>query len=306
VSLSEDVRGELAVINPSRACCRLAELSALARTAGTLRLRSGGRVGVHVQVASAAVARRAFSLLRAYGVRCEIATYRRRAFDRSPRFRIDVGEGGRALQALNEAGIVGARAEPLQRPPARVVARACCRAAYVRGALLAAGSISGPPAAHLELRTADAEGARFLAQVAAADGFTLAVGERRDHALAYAKSTDTIADLLAFVGASEGALRLRERAVVAATRERANRLANADHGNIGRTAAAAEAQLRAVERLRADGRLGDLAPELRELAELRTRHPTLSLRELAGRCRPPATKAAAHRRLTKLRRLADG
>ncbi|TMJ95789.1 MAG: hypothetical protein E6G67_06085 [Actinobacteria bacterium] len=53
---------------------------------------------------------------------------------------------------------------------------------------------------------------------------------------------------------------------------------------------------------RAASRLG---AELRELADLRRRHPTLSLRELAGRCRPPATKAAVQRRLAKLQRLAE-
>jgi len=35
------------------------------------------------------------------------------------------------------------------------------------------------------------------------------------------------------------------------------------------------------------------------------RNPTLSLRELARRCSPPATKAATHRRLAKLQRLAE-
>ena len=41
------------------------------------------------------------------------------------------------------------------------------------------------------------------------------------------------------------------------------------------------------------------------IAELRERHPTLPLRELALKCRPPATKAAAHRRLRKLQELAS-
>src|SRR5918999_1032981 len=76
VSLSEDVRGELAAIEPRKPCCRLAELSALVRTAGSAHLRGGGRIGVHVELASAAVARRAFTLLRAYGVACEIRAYR--------------------------------------------------------------------------------------------------------------------------------------------------------------------------------------------------------------------------------------
>jgi len=305
VSLSEGVRGELAAIEPRRACCRLAELSALVRSAGSVHLRGRGRVTVHLEVASSAVARRAFSLLRAYGVPSEIRTYRRRAFDRATRFQIHLGEDARALQALNEAGILGARLEPLERPPARLVVRSCCRAAYLRGAFLAAGSVSGPRASHLELRAADLEGARFLAGLAAAEGFELAVTERRGHALAYAKGAEAIADLLAFLGAQDAALLFGEQAVVAATRSRANRLANADHANLGRASRAAEAQLRAIERLRADGRLEHVAPELRELAELRLRHPTLPLGELARRCRPPATRSAAQRRLAKLRRLAE-
>ena len=305
MSLSEDVRGELAAIEPRKPCCRLAELSALVRGAGSVHLRGGGRIGVHVEVATGAVARRAFSLLRSYGVPCEIRTYRRRAFERSTRFQLHLGDDPRALQALNEAGVLDASLAPAARPPRRVVARACCRAAYLRGAFLAAGSASGPRNAHLELRTADAESALFLAELAATAGFALGVYERSGHAVAYAKGVEAIAELLAFLGAHGVALRLGEEAVVAATRARANRLANADHANIVRTSRAAEGQLRAVRRLEREGRLEQLAPELREIARLRARHPTLSLRELAGRCSPPATKAAVQRRLARIRRLAE-
>jgi DNA-binding protein WhiA len=299
------VRGELAAIEPRKPCCRLAELSALVRSAGSVHLRGGGRIALHLEVASGAVARRAFSLLRSYGVPCEIRTYRRRAFEHETRFQIHLEDDARALQALNEAGVLDANLAPLERPPRRVVGRVHCRAAYLRGAFLAAGSASGPRNAHLELRTGDVEAARFLAGLAAEDGFALGVYERDRHALAYAKSTETIGELLAFLGAQDAALRLGEESVVAATRARANRQANADHANIVRTSRAADGQLRAIRRLEREGRLEELTPELREIARLRTRHPTLSLRELARRCSPPATKAAAHRRLAKLQRLAE-
>ena len=65
MSLSEDVRSELAAIEPRKACCRLAELSALVRGAGTVHLRGRGAVGVHLEVSSNAVARRAVALLHA-------------------------------------------------------------------------------------------------------------------------------------------------------------------------------------------------------------------------------------------------
>jgi hypothetical protein len=305
VSLSDEARGELAAIDPRRRCCRLAELSALVRTAGSVHLRGSGRVAVHLEVASAAVARRAFALLRAYGAHCEIRAFRRPAFERSTRFQLHLGDDPRALQVLNEAGILGARLEPLERPPRRLVARSHCRVAYLRGALLAAGSVSGPRDAHLELRASDRAGAELLAELAAAEGFRLPVRERRGHAFVYLKGLEAVAELLAVLGAHETALRLEEAGVVGATRARANRLANADHANIVRASRAADAQIRAIERLRTEGRLQTLAPELREIATLRTRHPTLSLRELAVRCRPPATKAAAHRRLGRLQRLAE-
>jgi cell division protein WhiA len=305
MSLSEDVRIELAAIEPRKACCRLAELSALVRSAGSVHLRGAGHIAFHLELASGPVARRAFTLLRSYRVPCEIRTYKRRAFEQGTRYQLHLEDDARALQALNEAGILDANLAPLERPPRRVVARACCRAAYVRGAFLAAGSVSGPRNPHLELRTADTESASFLAELAAADGFSLAVYQRSRHAVAYAKGTETIAELLAFLGAQEAALRLGEEAVVAATRARANRLANADHANIVRTSRAAGAQLRAIQRLEREGRLAELAPELGEIARLRLRHPTFSLRELARRCEPPATKAAAHRRLARIQRLAE-
>jgi cell division protein WhiA len=305
MSLSEDVRSELAAIAPRKPCCRLAELSALVRSGGSVHLHGGGRVTLHLEVASPAVARRAFALLRAYGVAGEIRTFRQQAFEHARRFQIHLQDDPRALQVLNEIGVLDARLVPLEQPPKRIVARPCCRAAYLRGALLAAGSVSGPPNAHLELRAATPEAAAFLARIAGQEGFPLTVHERDSHTIAYAKASETIAELLAFLGAGDAALRLEENAVVAATRARANRLANADHANIVRASRAADAQLRAIRRLESAGRLDELPAELKEVARLRSRHPTLSLRELAAKCKPPLTKAAAQRRFAKLQRLAE-
>ena len=88
-----------------------------------------------------------------------------------------------------------------------------------------------------------------------------------------------------------------------ATKARANRLANADHANLVRTSRAAQMQIRAVKRLERRG-LDKLPPKLREIAALRLRHPSLSLRELALKCSPPTTKSAAQRRIASLVRLA--
>jgi DNA-binding protein WhiA len=302
VSFSEDVRAELAGIAPARECDRLAELSALFHFAGRLHLLGRGVVSLHLDLSSPAAARRAFSLLRNCGVRSEIRTYQRHAFGRETRYQLHVER--EAGPVLERAGVLDSRFRPLDRPPRRVIARSCCRAAYVRGALLASGSVSAPPSPHLEVRSETREGAEAVAAAAEAEGGELKVTERSDHAIAYAKGIDRIAGVLAAAGASEAALALQERAVVGSTRARANRLANADHANLVRTGRAAHAQLEAVRRLQRDGRLEQLSRPLREIALLRLKYPSLSLRELGAKCEPPASKSAAHRRLQALVRLA--
>jgi DNA-binding protein WhiA len=304
MALSDDLRTELAAIAPTRGCCRLAELSALFHSAGCVHLRGRGRVALHLDVSTSAIARRAFMLLREVGIHSEVRTYRRHSFDRATRYQLHVSGDESGLASLVEAGVLDAKHAPVERPPKRIVGRSCCRGAYLRGALLGGGSLSGPRGPHLELRTASLEGAEFLRAVAAAAGANLGVVDRGRHAAAYAKGLDAIETVLTVAGAGDTVLALEERSVVAAARADANRLANADHANLVRTSRAAQEQLEAVRRLQRDGTLDKLPDRLHEMARLRLRHPTLPLRELAAKCEPPTTKASAHRRLRRLQDLA--
>lgn len=298
MTLSEELRDELAQIAPERACDRLAELSALFHGAGSEHFRGRGEVAVHLDLGSAAGARRAFSLLRSFDVPCEVRTYRRRSFGQETRFQLHVPGGEEALALLREAGVLGRRLDPLERPPGRVVARSCCRRAYLRGALLAAGSLSAGRALHLELRASGIVGAAFLRDVARKEGAELHLLERASHAAAYAKDAETIEWVLALAGASTTVLALEERAVLAGTRAHANRMANADHANLVRTSRAASVQLEAIQRLRAAGTLDSLDADLQDAAGLRVRYPTLPLRELAARS--GLTKATLARRLARV------
>ena len=297
--LSEDLRNELAAIAPESDCDRLAELSGVFHVAGSVHLRGRGEVALHLDLASSAVARRGFALLRAFGVDSEIRTYQQHAFGKPTRFQLHVEPSSHAYGVLHRAGVLDGSHRPLERPPQRVLAKRCCRGAYLRGALLGAGSLSGPRDPHLEIRTAEPEGAQFVADVAAREGAELRVLQRRGHAVAYAKGFEPIADVLVAAGATDTVLGLEESSVLGAIRADANRLANADHANLVRTSRAAHAQIEALRRLDLDA----LPADLRELAELRLRLPTASTSELARRSK--LTKASAYRRLRRLVELAE-
>jgi DNA-binding protein WhiA len=246
MSFSEDVRHELVERPPAKSCCRLAFLSGLIRHAGSLQVRSGGELAAVAELADPAAARLAFTLLRERGADCEILSFREHRFQRRNRVLLRIA-GGTSIQLLHEAGVLSEALAPLERPPRRLLNRACCRGAYLRGALVAAGSVSAPRhPAHLEVRTAELEAAEALAEVAVAEEIPMRTASRRGHAIAYLKSRDAIRDLLALVGAHDAVLSLQEAEVISATREAANRLTNCDRANLGRTSAAAHRQSEAI------------------------------------------------------------
>jgi cell division protein WhiA len=291
-AFAERVRRELVERPPGRICCRKALLSGLVRHAGTLEVSSAG-LAARVETADPAAARLAFGLVRSLGADAQIASYREQRFERRNRVVVRV-EGGHGLQLMHEVGVLSAALEPLAEPPRRVIARPCCRAAHLRGAFVAAGSVSGPRAAgHLEIRARDQDAAQVVARIAADEGIAMGVVGRRSHAAAYAKSKPAIRDLLALMGAHDAVLAFEEAAVIAGTREHANRVTNFDRANLARLGGASRAQRDAIAALDMEA----LDADLRQVAELRLRHPDLSLAELGRRARPPLPKSTVAGRM---------
>lgn len=305
-ALADDVRAELAAIAPRRRCDRLAEISGLLHTAGTVHLHGRGTVSFHLDLGSSAAARRAFALLASLKIETEIRTYTARAFARQTRYQLHIEGSDHVRAVLVQAGVLDDVHRPLDRPLGRVVTRACCRGAYLRGAFLGGGSLSGPRSPHLEVRTPTTAGASFLRSVCTTENVRLRVEERPSHARAYAKGWGEIEGYLLAAGVVDAVLGLEERSVIGEMRAEANRLANADHANLVRTARAAQRQLEACRVLKRSGELEALPERLREAATLRLRFPHLSLRELAERASPPATKAGMQRRLAAVVGLAEG
>src|SRR4029079_11078499 len=104
--------------------------------------------------------------------------------------------------------------------PGRVVARACCRSAYLRGAFLGAGSLSGPRSPHLEARTPLHAAAALVRSVESAAELRMHVIDSASHSAAYAKSWDAIEGYLSVSGATATVLALEQREPVAGSTAR--------------------------------------------------------------------------------------
>ena len=187
-----------------------------------------------------------------------------------------------------------------------VVEEPCCRAAFLRGAFLAGGSVTDPMKSyHLELATSHYHVGRELPALLREAGFEPKETQRKGNQVVYFKQSHHIEDFLTWLGAPVSAMAVMNAKLERDLQGRVNRQVNCDSANLDKTVAAAREQLAAIECLRECGRLETLPDKLREAARLRTENPELNLSQLGALCDPPVSKSALNHRMRKLMELAE-
>ena len=185
----------------------------------------------------------------------------------------------------------------------------CCRAAFVRGAFLAGGSVTDPGKRyHLELATPHRSVSREVYSMLLDMGFSPKETERSGNLLLYFKQADAIADFFTTIGAPATAMKVMTAKVDKEMRNTVTRQINCDSANTDKTVLAAEAQLHAIRRIvREYGGLDALPEPLRDAALLRITNPAVSLADLAQLSNPPVTKSCLSHRFRKIMSLvSDG
>lgn len=299
---TDPVRDELVSVHATSEHDQRAEAAGLLRTSGELHMRPGGTFAFEARHAHAGVARRIHEAMTGtLGHPDEIRQEQPGQGHPQPRLLVRIEPVGR--QRLAMVGILSEDGLPDPRIPPTLVRRACCAGAYLRGAFLARGSVSSPrQPPHLEIRAASEAVAEEMVKLITRVGAEGRVREHRGGFSAICKSHSSIVTVMSAMGAHTAAMKHEEASIWRALHEDASRLRNADSGNAGRHAAAAAAQLAAIARLEGER----LPSALQEIARLRSEDPEASLAELAARCDPPITRAAAADRLRRLVRLAGG
>ena len=182
--------------------------------------------------------------------------------------------------------------------PRSLFRRACCRRTYLRGLMLAGGSVSAGPSGYLlELRPPRGE-VRRAASILGREGFGPAIRSRRGQLVFTIRDAELIAGYLRACGATETLLRFEARRVSREVRGRTNALVNAESANLARAVASARVQTEAIRALARTGRLAPLPAPLRQAATARLRAPTATLADLARRL--DTTKWVVRSRLRRL------
>ncbi|MCI8423825.1 MAG: DNA-binding protein WhiA [Lawsonibacter sp.] len=294
MSFAGDVKNELCRIPLNRACCTQAEAYGALLCCNTFDGRE-----VRIVTEHAAFAQRLPVLFQK-----SFQT----AFDRLPQ-----GEGKQIfalsdpnkLAAIHHAYGWDSRSLSLHVNFA-VLEESCCRAAFLRGAFLAGGSVTDPRKSyHLELSTSHLSVSREMLVLMREMNLEPKLARRKGNAVIYLKQSERIENFLTAIGAPLAAMEFMNAKAERDLRGSVNRRVNCDAANLDKVVEAAMAQTEAIRTLETRGQLTALPDKLREAAALRIAHPEDTLAQLAERCDPPVTKSALNHRLRKLVELAQ-
>lgn len=187
-----------------------------------------------------------------------------------------------------------------------VVEEDCCKAAFLRGAFLAGGSVTDPAKGyHLEIATTHTSVSRetytLMREVL---GFPAKTVRRGGGQVLYLKQSEQISDCLTYLGAPVAAMGIIETRLEKELNNEVNRRCNCDDANTSKVVEAAQEQLSAIRALRERGILEHLPQKLLFAAKAREENSEASLTELAAMMEPPITKSAMNHRLKRLVELA--
>jgi len=187
-----------------------------------------------------------------------------------------------------------------------IVESECCRAAFLRGAFLAGGSVTDPEKGyHMELNTTHGSVAReTFALMREVVAFSPKTAQRAGGHVLYFKQSDLISDYLTFLGGRRITKGIMEAKLEKELNNKVNRRCNCDDANTSKVVEAAQEQLSAIRILKERGIYEKLPAKLYQAAAAREANPESALSELAGMMDPPITKPAMNHRLKKLVQMA--
>ena len=184
--------------------------------------------------------------------------------------------------------------------------RSCCKRAYVRGAFLAAGSVSDPEKSyHLEIVCQDERQAHFLAEMLSGFEIEAKVILRKKYYVLYVKDGTRIVETLNVMGAHVALMDFENMRILKEMRNSVNRKVNCETANIGKTVTAAQRQIDDIRRLMESDSYERLSPALKAMAQLRISYPEATLKELGEMSTPVLGKSGVNHRLRKLSQIAQ-
>ena len=309
MSFSGNVKEELSEHWSSARHCQIAELAAILGLCGSIIINSRNEYRVKVHTENKAVARKVFTLIKkTFNIESDISI-RRNIQKQSVSYSVVVKQHQDALRVLQAVKLIDEQLdgfEEVRIVNPIVVQQTCCKRAFIRGAFLAAGSMSDPKKAyHFEIVCAAEPMAEQIRELMSSFSMDAKIVQRKKSYVVYLKEGSQIVDILNIMEAHVSLMELENVRILKEMRNTVNRKVNCETANLNKTVSAAVKQLEDITYLRDTIGLEKLSEGLEEVALARLSHPDASLKELGALLSPPVGKSGVNHRLRKLGDLAE-
>ena len=309
MSFSSDVKEELSRLEGHEKHCRIAELSAIIRLCGKVHAETSGHGSILLHTENVAVARRFYLLIKSsFDIQPDVAV-QRHEFLRKNRFYIISLRGREVMAVLKATGIVnnlGQINEEEFVPEYGMLQNTCCRRAFLRGAFLAAGSMTDPEKNyHFEMVCPSLDLAAGIRDLCLFFGLEAKIVVRKRYYVVYMKEGSAISDVLNVIEAHKSMMRFENIRILKDVRNTVNRRVNCEAANINKTVSAAHKQIEDIKYIKNTVGLDSLPENLRDMAYARLEEPGISLRELGTKLNRPIGKSGVNHRLRKLSEIAQ-
>lgn len=310
MSFSSRVKEELSKQISSARHCEIAEIAAILCLCGRVQIGEDGRCSIRIHTENVAVARKYFTLLKkAFNIGTDISIRRNAFLKKNRTYTIAVARHEDAVRLLEATKLLdgnGKVTDNLSVVRSLIVQNTCCRRAFIRGAFLAAGSLSDPEKFyHLEIVCTTPEKAEQLRSVITTFSIDAKIVVRKKYYVVYIKEGSQIVDMLGVMEAHVALMELENIRILKEMRNSVNRQVNCETANINKTVSASVKQLADITYIRDTVGLNYMPDSLSEIAEERLERPDATLKELGECLSPPVGKSGVNHRLRKICAIAE-
>lgn len=304
MSFSSEVKKELLAVQVKQRHCQLAELAALLSGSGEVFMQEG-QIHIALTTENEQAAERYCGLLQqAGGIAAQVVRTKPKNA-----YRVELSDEKdveKLFLLLRMAGSDGRMRKDPTLADGLLLQKTCCKRAFLRGAFLAAGSISNPKKSyHFEIVCCGREKAEQAREQLGCFGLEARIVSRKKHEVVYLKEGAQIVDALNIMGAHIALMDLENVRIIKEMRNDINRIVNCETANINKTVHAAYRQQEAIRFLKKRGMLEELPRQLLEIAGLRMEYPQATIQELGEYCCPPVGKSGVNHRLRRLEEAAQ-
>ncbi len=307
MSFSNNTKNELARVMAKKQCCQMAELAAMVKMDGMIQISGQHKMSLHLLTETAAVARKAFTYLKnLFGVNSDILIKKKTKLKKNNIYLVRLAPQLKVAEVLRTVGMIDDDNQLLDEIRPELLKKDCCRRAYLRGVFLGGGSVSDPEGDyHLEVLVSDENYSQSICKLMKRYGLAAKVNRRKSWEAVYLKGSEDIIKLLNLMGAHSALLNFENARVYKDVRNQVNRLVNCETANLNKTVNAAMKQAEDIRLIDESVGLWKLPENLKSVAELRLRHPDISLKELGEMLEPPIGKSGVNHRIRRIQRIAE-